>query len=96
MVGHTFIYNPAVRRLKEYIDSDELGDICYIYAVRVNLGRIRKDINAMWNFAPHDISIINYLLGEVPMKVGATGYSYIQDGIEDVVFMNLVYPENVL
>ncbi len=89
MVGHTFLYNAAVRKLKEFVDGRELGDIYYLYSSRLNLGRIRSDINAMWNFAPHDVSIMLYLLGQMPVQVSAKGQSYIQPGIEDVVFMHL-------
>jgi predicted dehydrogenase len=93
MVGHVFIYNPAVVRLREYIQQGELGDIYYLYSTRVNLGRVRTDLNAMWNFAPHDISIMMYLLDEEPLSVNAQGVSYLQDGIEDVVFMTLNFPQ---
>ena len=58
MVGHVFVYNPAVRRVKEIIDSGELGDVYYIYSQRLNLGQVRHDVNALWNFAPHDVSIL--------------------------------------
>ena len=95
MVGHVFLYNAVVRRIKEYIDTGELGEIYYIYAQRLNLGRIRQDVNALWNFAPHDISILSYWLDAEPEKVNARGYDYIQKGIEDVVFMNLEYPGGV-
>ena len=91
MVGHVFLYNAAVRQVKHYIDSGELGDIYYIYAQRLNLGIVRQDVNALWNFAPHDISIINYWLEGAPVQVDAHGYDYLQPGIEDVVFMNLAY-----
>ncbi len=91
MVGHVFLYNAAVRQVKQYIDSGELGDIYYIYAQRLNLGIVRQDVNALWNFAPHDISIINYWLDGTPIKVDAHGYAYLQPGIEDAVFMNLEY-----
>jgi predicted dehydrogenase len=91
MVGHVFIYNPAVVRLREYIQQGELGDIYYLYSTRVNLGRVRTDLNAMWNFAPHDISIMMYLLDEEPISVSAQGVSYLQDGIQDVVFMTLYF-----
>ena len=64
MTGHTFVYNSAVRYVKKLIDSGELGDVRYIYSQRLNLGRIRSDIDALWNFAPHDISIIQYWLGD--------------------------------
>lgn len=95
MVGHIFMYNAAVRKVKNYIDSGLLGQIYYIYSQRLNLGIIRQDVNAMWNFAPHDVSIINYWLGASPEAVVARGYSYIQPGIEDVVFMTLDYPGGV-
>jgi predicted dehydrogenase len=95
MAGHVFIYNPAVRKVKEYIDSGLLGQIYYIYSQRLNLGIIRQDVNALWNFAPHDISIINHWLGAAPIDVVVRGYSYVQPGIEDVVFMTLDYPGGV-
>ena len=87
MVGHTFEYNPAVVKLKEYIDSGELGNIYYAYSSRLNLGQIREDINAMWNLAPHDFSILIYLLGGKPSRVSAIGKAFIQNGIEDTVFI---------
>ena len=91
MVGHVFLYNAAVRQVKAYIDSGELGEIYYIYAQRLNLGIVRQDVNALWNFAPHDISILNYWLDGSPTRVDAHGYAYLQPGVEDVVFMNLKY-----
>lgn len=97
MAGHTFIYNAAVRYLKKLIDSGELGDIRYIYSQRLNLGRIRSDVDALWNFAPHDISIIQYWLGDpVPVSVTQNGMDYVQNGVNDVVFLNLIYPDNVM
>jgi predicted dehydrogenase len=95
MCGHVFIYNSAVRKVKEYIQSGSLGDIYYLYSQRLNLGIIRKDVNALWNFAPHDFSILNYWLGALPLRVTARGFDYIQPGIQDVVFMTLDYPGNV-
>jgi predicted dehydrogenase len=95
MVGHVFLYNAAVQKVKEYIDSGELGDIYYIYSQRLNLGRVRQDANAMWNFAPHDISIMCYWLDAQPEQVVARGYSYLQPGLEDVVFMSLDFPGGV-
>ncbi|MBZ0267348.1 Gfo/Idh/MocA family oxidoreductase [bacterium] len=92
MVGHTFIYNAAVRKIKELMDAGELGDLLYVYSSRVNLGRVRKDVNALWNVAPHDISIMNHVLGEEPVRVRATGRSFLQPGIEDVVFAVFEYP----
>lgn len=93
MVGHTFLYNAAVRYLKKLIDEGEIGDIYYIYAQRLNLGQVRSDVNAWWNLAPHDISILNYLMGSAPVSVTATGVDYIQDGIQDIVFATLTWQD---
>ena len=92
MIGHLMEYHPAVNKLKELVSSGELGDVYYLYSQRVNLGIIRKDENALWSFAPHDISMILYLLDEEPIDVSARGESYLQDGIQDVVFVNLRFP----
>ena len=97
MAGHTFIYNSAVRYVKQLIDAGELGEIRYIYSQRLNLGRIRADIDALWNFAPHDISIIQYWLGNPePLSVSRQGMVYMQDGIDDVVFLSLEYPGKII
>jgi predicted dehydrogenase len=97
MVGHTFIYNAAVRYVKSLIDNGDLGEIRYIYSQRLNLGRIRSDIDALWNFGPHDISIIQYWLGDLePVSVFRQGMAFIQNGIDDVVFLNLEYPSKVI
>jgi predicted dehydrogenase len=97
MVGHTFLFNAAVRYVKKLIDAGELGDIRYIYSQRLNLGRIRSDVDALWNFAPHDISIIQYWLGDpVPLSVVRRGIDYIQNSIDDVVFLNIMYPNKVM
>lgn len=94
MVGHLLLYHPAVERLKALINDGELGQVLYIYAQRVNLGVVRREENAWWSLAPHDISVANYLLGASPEAVSATGSSYLQSerGIEDVVFATLHYP----
>lgn len=89
MVGHLLEYHPVTVRLKKMIEAGELGEIYYIYNQRVNLGTVRGDENALWNFAPHDISSILYLLGEEPTDVTARGQSYLQPGIEDVSFVTL-------
>lgn len=91
MVGHTFEYNAAVNVLKDEIQKGALGEICYINSQRLNLGKIRQDVNVMWNLAPHDVSMILYILQQEPLAVSARGVSYIQDGIEDVVFIDLVF-----
>jgi predicted dehydrogenase len=97
MVGHVFLYNAAVQKLHDLISSGELGKLYYIYSIRVNLGQIRDDLNAFWNLAPHDVSIINKLLGDVPQRVTAHGFSYLQSdsGLEDVTFAILEYGSGV-
>lgn len=97
MVGHTFLYNEAVRYVKRAIDNGDIGDVRYIYSQRLNLGRIRSDVDSLWNFAPHDISIIQYWLGDPsPLRVQRSGKDFIQEGIDDVVFLNILYPSGVL
>ena len=93
MVGHLLLYHPAVGRLKELVDSGELGEVFYIYSQRVNLGKIRRDENALWSFAPHDISVILHLLGSFPESVSARGESYLRKNVEDVVFVNMKFPD---
>lgn len=93
MVGHLLKYHPAVAKLKELIRSKELGEVYYIYSQRVNLGKIRQHENALWSFAPHDISVILYFLEEDPETVNAIGESYLQKGIEDVVFVTLRFKD---
>ena len=96
MVGHTFEFNPAVIRIKELIAQGELGKIYYITSRRLNLGKIRDDINALWNLAPHDISILNFIIDSMPLKVKAWGGSFLKDGHEDLAFINLTYPDNII
>ena len=97
MSGHTFLFNDAVNYVKDYIDRGELGELRYIYSQRLNLGRIRDDVDALWNLAPHDISIIQYILNdEAPVNITRHGQSYIQDSIDDVSFMNLEYSNSVM
>jgi predicted dehydrogenase len=95
MVGHVFLYNAAVTKVRDYIESGDLGDIYYAYAQRLNLGRVRQDVNALWNFAPHDFSILSYWLDSTPLQVTARGYSYVQDDVEDVVFVTADYPGGI-
>jgi len=96
MVGHLMEYHPAIEKLKQMIQNQELGDIYYLYSQRVNLGRIRKDENALWSLAPHDISIIMYLLESEPINVSVRGQSYLQKDVEDVVFLNMVFPNKIM
>lgn len=96
MVGHLLEYHPVVTRLKTMIDSGELGDIYYIYSQRLNLGTVREDENALWNFAPHDISSILYLLGKKPVDVSARGEDYLQRDVEDVVFLTMSFADKTM
>jgi predicted dehydrogenase len=96
MVGHTFEYNPAVTKMRALLESGELGDLWYLHAQRVNLGRIQNDINALWSIGPHDVSIANYLVGAAPRWVSARGARYLHTELEDVVFVTLGYDGGVL
>lgn len=96
MVGHTFEYNPAVRALKDLIDKGELGKILYVDAVRVNLGLFQPGLDVLWDLAPHDISILLYLLGSDPMLVNALGADCIFKGKADIAYLNLEFPDEVL
>ena len=92
MTGHTFLYSPAVRKIKEIIAKGDLGEIRYISARRLNLGLFQKDINVAWDLAPHDISIIQHIIGEQPVTVNCRGSAHITPGVEDVTTMCLSYP----
>ncbi len=96
MVGHTFVYNPAVEKLRQIVRSGELGRLYYIDAIRVNLGLFQHDINVMWDLAPHDLSILDYLLDMRPESVSAHGSDFIRSNIQDVVYMTLRYPSGLL
>lgn len=96
MVGHVFLFNPAFRAAKEYIDRGDLGAIKYLSMERTNLGPVRTDVNAAWDLASHDISIANYWLGSAPETVSARGGSWLNEGVADVVFATMTYPDDVL
>jgi predicted dehydrogenase len=91
MVGHTFLYSPAVRKIKQIVDSGDIGEIRYISARRLNLGLFQKDINVAWDLAPHDISIILEVMGENPITVNCRGSAHVTPGIEDVTSMSLTF-----
>jgi len=95
MVGHILEYHPAIVKLKEIVDSGELGRVYYIYSLRLNLGRVRREENILWSFAPHDISVILLLLGSLPVSVSAFGGSYLQPEIADITVTNLLFPDSV-
>jgi UDP-2-acetamido-3-amino-2,3-dideoxy-glucuronate N-acetyltransferase len=92
MVGHILEYHPAVRKLKEFVDAGDLGEIHYIYSTRVNLGKVRKEENILWSFAPHDISVILLLMGMLPEWVSTSGENYLQHEIADVTMTCLAFP----
>jgi predicted dehydrogenase len=107
-VDHTFLYDPAIRKIRELIARGELGSVRHIYSQRVNLGRIKRDSNVWWNSAPHDISILLYLLSSVPETIAVHGYRYLQPNLEDLsmavvemsdgasafIYHNWLFPEN--
>ena len=94
MVGHTFLYSPPIQKIKEIVDSGDIGEIQYISARRLNLGLFQKDINVAWDLAPHDLSIILHIMGERPLTVNCTGSAHITPGVEDVTAMFLQFKNN--
>jgi UDP-2-acetamido-3-amino-2,3-dideoxy-glucuronate N-acetyltransferase len=95
MVGHLLLYHPAISTLKELIEGGELGQIEYVYSNRLNLGKIRREENALWSFAPHDVSVILYLLGALPLEVTAVGGSYLQPNVPDVTVSTMLFAHGV-
>jgi len=96
MVGHTFVYNAAVRALREIVASGEIGDIYYVDAARLNLGLFQTDINVLWDLAPHDLSILTYVLQREPVAVSARGSASVTPGVQDVAYVELRFPENII
>jgi predicted dehydrogenase len=92
MPGHLLLYHPAVQKLKELVDSGELGEVLVVYGNRQNLGKIRKDENALWSLGVHDLSVILYLIGEEIEEAAAHGHAFLNEGVEDVVFCYLRFP----
>jgi predicted dehydrogenase len=95
MVGHLLEYHPGVQKLKQIVDSGELGDVHYVYSNRLNLGKLRADENALWSLGAHDVSVVLHLAGEEPCEVAAHGESYLRPGVEDVVFCFLRFPSGL-
>lgn len=95
MVGHLLEYHPAILRLKEMIDDGTLGRVEYIYSNRLNLGKVRREENALWSFAPHDISVILLMLNQMPIQVTATGGTYLQPNIADVTVSTMLFDRGV-
>jgi predicted dehydrogenase len=96
MVDHTYVYSPAVQKIKSVVDSGELGDIYYIDSVRINLGLFQNDINVLWDLAPHDLSIVDRVLGRLPRSVAAVGVSHTSSELEDMAYLNLDFGESLM
>ncbi len=96
VAGHLLVFHPAVERLQALVRGGELGKLYYLYGLRVNLGQVRADENALWSFGPHDVSVALYLLEEAPVRVAAQGRSYLQSHVEDVVFLTMDFASGVL
>jgi predicted dehydrogenase len=96
LAGHLLVFHPAVERLRTLVQGGDLGRVYYLYGLRVNLGQVRADENALWSFGPHDVSVALYLLDEAPVTVAAHGKSYLQPGVEDVVFLTMEFASGVL
>lgn len=95
MVGHLLLFHPAIRKIKEVIDSGKLGKIHYIYSTRLNLGTVRTEEHVFWSFAPHDISVLDFLIGKPAIRVEATGSKFLQENIYDFTTAHFEYPDNV-
>ena len=96
MVDHTFLYTGAVETMKKYIDNGELGELYYFDSVRVNLGLFQHDVNVIWDLAPHDVSIMDYLLDRSPRAISATGVSHIDSDVENITYISTFYDNNLL
>src|SRR5437016_6908157 len=96
LAGHLLVFHPAVERLRALVQGGELGRVYYLYGLRVNLGQVRADENALWSFGPHDVSMALYLLDDQPTRVAAQGRSYLQPGVEDVVFLTMEFASGIL
>lgn len=95
-VDHTFIYTGAVRKMKEIITSGRLGELYYFDSVRVNLGLFQHDVNVIWDLAPHDLSIMDYLLGQQPVSVSAVGSCHVGNGLEDIAYLTLMFENDLI
>jgi predicted dehydrogenase len=96
MVGHTFLYNSSIRKMKEVVRCPEFGRVYYLHATRTNLGPIRQDVNALWDLAPHDVSIFNFLLDQRPLWASAIGSRVLKNSNDDVAFLTLGYSDGVI
>lgn len=95
MVGHILLFHPAIRKIKELVDSGKIGQLYYLYSNRLNLGTIRTEENVFWSFAPHDISVLDYIVGKPSIEIHTKGGKYLQPNIDDVTITQLSYPNNI-
>jgi predicted dehydrogenase len=95
MVGHVLLFHPAVKKIKEIVHSGKIGKLYYLYSTRLNFGTVRTEENVFWSFAPHDISVLNYITGQPPVELYSTGSRCLQDKICDVAVTQLVYAGNI-
>ena len=95
MVGHLLLFHPAIRKIKEIIDSGRIGKLYYLYSTRLNLGTVRTEEDVFWSFAPHDISVLDYLIGHHATHIEAKGAKFLQDNIYDITMVQFTYPGNV-
>jgi len=96
MVDHTYLFNNSIRLIKQVVDSGELGELLYVDSVRINLGLFQRDVNVIWDLAPHDLSIIEYVLGRQPRSIAASGCGHVDPDIEDIAYINVDYGGGVL
>lgn len=96
MVDHTFLYTGAVQKMKQLIDSGDIGKVNYFDSTRINLGLFQPDVNVLWDLAPHDISILTYLIGEKPYSINATGISHTNNGIENIAYMTVNFQSDIV
>ncbi len=96
MVGYTFLYHAGIRKMKECVGSPDFGRAYYLHSTRTNIGPVREDVNAVWDLAPHDVSIFNYLLGQQPRWASAVGSKVLQSGREDLAFITFGYADGVV
>ena len=96
MVDHTFVYNGAVRKMKEIVAGGELGDLLYFDSIRINLGLFQRDINVLWDLAPHDLSIMDYLIGRQPVGLSALGSCHIEQGIENIAYLVMHFDDEFI
>ena len=95
MVGHLLLFHPAIHRIKELVDQGKVGQLYYLYSTRLNLGTVRTEENVLWSFAPHDISVLDHLVGKPSISIHASGGKYLQENIDDFTITQLLYPDNI-